>query len=410
MEKIITRHFDVPKMHELKVARHHGAYLSLKKLYSMGPREVIDLVCASGLRGRGGAAFPTGEKWSSIPGDSQKPTYLIVNADESEPGTFKDRQTLERDPHLIIEGAIIAAYAIGADTAYVYFRGEYAAPMKIFSEALREACEAGLVKLKIVVHRGAGAYICGEESALINSIEGRRGMPRIRPPYPSSEGLFDCPTVVNNVETLACLPFIVREGAKAFRRIGTEKSCGTKLISVCGHVEKPGVYEVEMGLPISSFLSEDAGGVMGGRRLKAIIPGGISVPVLTAAEVLSSTIDFESIAEAGSALGTGGMIVMDESTDMVLALCDIAKFFAHESCGQCTPCREGAGWAHRILCRIVEGYGRESDLNLLMDAACSMDRLSLCDLGRSLAASITSFVTKFRGEFEEHIRMGTCSD
>ncbi len=409
MEKVITRHFAVPRVREIKIARQHGVYLSLNKLARLKPRQVIDLVLASGLRGRGGAGFPVGNKWSIIAENTQKQAYLVINADESEPGTFKDRAILEKNPHLLIEGMIIAAYAIGAKTTYAYFRGEYARPMKIFSDAVDEARDAGLLKSEVVLHRGAGAYICGEEGALLNSIEGLRSVPRIRPPYPATAGLFGLPTAVSNVETLASLPFIVREGALAFREIGTEASSGTKLVSVCGHVEKPGVYEVEMGLPFSSFLSEEAGGMLGGKGLKAVIPGGVSVPVLTASEAHSCTIDFESFEEAGSALGTGGMIVMDDTTCMPCALHDIAKFFAHESCGQCTPCREGAGWIYRILSRIVSGMGRQEDLNVLTDSALAMEQLSLCPFANAISASVVSFVTKFKGEFEEHIRVGICA-
>ncbi|MFH1830761.1 MAG: NADH-quinone oxidoreductase subunit NuoF [Pseudomonadota bacterium] len=407
MEKVITKHFDVPRMHELKVARQHGAYLSLKKILRMKPQEIVELVTASGLRGRGGAGFPTGKKWSFIPNNSQQPIYLVVNADEGEPGTFKDRAILKKDPHLLIEGMIIAAHAIGATAAYVYIRGEYAKALGVLSHAVDEARDAGFLKCEIIIHRGAGAYVCGEESALLNSIEGLRGISRIRPPYPVSRGLYGCPTVVNNVETIACLPFIAREGADAFRKMGTGESSGTKLVSVCGHVEKPGVYEIEMGLPFSSFISEEVGGVLKGKRLKAVIPGGVSVPVLTASEALTCTIDYESLEEAGSALGSGGMIVMNESASMPRVLADIARFFAQESCGQCTPCREGSGWISRIMGRMEKGFGRDEDLNLLMDAALAMQQLSLCRLARHLSLSVVSFVTKFRGEFEDHIRMGT---
>lgn len=404
-------------MHELRIAQQHGVYVSLAKLFRMKPAEVVAEVKASGLRGRGGAGFSTGTKWGFVPQDTDKPVYLVVNADESEPGTFKDRAIIERDPHLVIEGIVIAAYAIGARTAYVYFRGEYVRPWQRFAAAVEEARAAGFLgknikgsgcDIEVVAHRGAGAYICGEETALLTSIEGHRGWPRIRPPFPAVRGLFDSPTVVNNVETISSLPFIIREGAAGYRRMGTEKSPGTKLISVCGHVERPGVYEVELGMPLAGFLAECAGGTLGGRRLKALIPGGSSVPVLTAEEALGSKIDFESLVAAGSMLGSGGMIVIAEPACMVRVLSDIAKFYAHESCGQCTPCREGTGWAKKIVDRIEAGGGRPGDIDLLIDIANGMEGRTICVLADALAMPIRSFVMKFRDEFEAHVRWGRC--
>ena len=417
MEKVITRHFDVPGMHELRVAAQHGAYLSLSKLFRMKPEEVVELVRLSGLRGRGGAGFPTGVKWGFVPRNTDGPVYLVVNADESEPGTFKDRAILERDPHLLIEGMVIAAYAIGAKKVFVYFRGEYAKQMRLFEEALDEARRAKHVgenvrgsgaEIEVLTHRGAGAYICGEETALLTSIEGRRGWPRIRPPFPAVSGLFGAPTVVNNVETLSSLPFIVREGADAYRKMGTEKSPGTKLLSVCGHVERPGVYEVEMGMPVASFLAECAGGTLGGNKLKAVIPGGSSVPVLTAPEALGARIDFESMVEAGSMLGSGGMIVIDDTACMVRVLSDIARFYAHESCGQCTPCREGCGWIENICGRIEAGRGEVGDLDTMLSLAENMQGRTICVLADALAMPVKSFVSKFRNEFEVHITHGRC--
>ncbi|MFH0799563.1 MAG: NADH-quinone oxidoreductase subunit NuoF [Pseudomonadota bacterium] len=410
MEHVITKHFDVPDMHRLAVAKQHGAYAALPKLSGMKPSEVVELVKASGLRGRGGAGFSTGMKWGFVPKNTDKPVYLVVNADESEPGTFKDRAIIERDPHLLIEGIIIAAYAIGAKTAYVYFRGEYARQWQRFAAAVGEAYKEGLLGkgIDIITHRGAGAYICGEETALLTSIEGYRGWPRIRPPFPAVSGLFGCPTIVNNVETLSSLPFIIREGAEAYRKAGTEKSPGTKLISVCGHVERPGVYEIEMGMPLATFLAECAGGTLDGRKLKAVIPGGSSVPVLTAAEALGTKLDFESLASAGSMLGSGGMIVIAEGTCMVRVLADIAKFYAHESCGQCTPCREGCGWIKQIADRIECGKGREGDIEMMLSLADNMQGRTICVLADALAMPVKSFVTKFREEFEKHIRLGRC--
>jgi len=417
MKLVISKNFDVPEMNRVNVAVKHGAYSSLDKLLKMKPEEVTSEVKQSGLRGRGGAGFPTGTKWGFIPKGTGKPVYLVVNADESEPGTFKDRAILEKDPHLLIEGIIIAAYAIGSHIVYVYFRGEYYRQWERFFEALKEAEAAGLVgkniknsgfDLTIYTHRGAGAYICGEETALLESIEGRRGWPRIRPPFPAVQGLFGCPTIVNNVETLSSLPFIINEGAAAYAAMGTEKSKGTKLISVCGHINKPGVYEIELGMPIAKFLSEYAGGTINERALKAVIPGGSSVPAMTAAEALGSCLSYEGCEKAGTMLGSGGMIVIDESACMVRVLADIAKFYHHESCGQCTPCREGCGWIKKICDRIEDGRGREGDLDLLLSIADNMQGKTICVFADALAMPVKSFVTKFRGEFEEHVRLGKC--
>ncbi len=404
-ERVITGHFGVEGMQRLSVARQHGAYLTLEKVRRARPADIVGAVDESELRGRGGAGFPVARKWAMIHRRTEGQVYLIVNADESEPGTFKDRAIMENDPHLVIEGMLIAARAIGARVAYVYFRGEYARPLAVFSRALEEARSEGIVGEgapleDVVVYRGAGSYVCGEETAMIRSIEGHRGLPSAKPPYPVERGLFGSPTVVGNVETLATLPYIVREGPKAFRRLGTEKSRGTKLISVSGAVTNPGVYEVEMGTPLASFLKDEAGGLAHGRPLKAVMPGGISMAVLTASEALACTIDYESFAEAGSALGSGGMIVMDESTSMVGALASIARFFANESCGKCTPCREGTGWLRRVLERMESGSGRPSDPGLIADLASGMADTSLCPLAGSLATSVLSFVAKFRGEFE----------
>jgi NADH-quinone oxidoreductase subunit F len=417
MEKIITKNFDVPQMYRLEVAKKHGAYSTLPRLFDSKPRQVVEEVKRSGLRGRGGAGFPTGDKWSFVPRDVEGPVYLVVNADESEPGAFKDRSILESDPHLLIEGIIIAAYAIGANIVFVYFRGEYVKQWRRFLAAVDEARGAGLIgqniggsssHCQVVPHRGAGAYVCGEETALLNSIEGSRGSPRIRPPFPASQGLFGRPTVVSNVETLASLPFIIREGAQAFRNIGTDASPGTKLISVCGHVERPGVYEIEMGMPLASFLADCAGGTLAGRRLKAVIPGGVSAPVLTDKEALGAHLDFESLAARGSQLGCGGMIVMDDSACMVRMLADITRFFAHESCGRCSPCREGSGWIRNIVNNIENGREGERDPDLLLDISGGMAGCTICAMADGLAAATSSFVTKFRDEFWQHIKQGSC--
>lgn len=410
MPYILTKNFGGADSHILNVALSNGVYSSLDKLFKKEPSEVTEEVRKSGLRGRGGAGFPTGTKWGFIPKDNKKPVYLVVNADESEPGTFKDRAILEKDPHLLIEGIIIAAYAIGAKTVYVYFRGEYYKQWERFITALHEAKDKALIPkdIKIHTHRGAGAYICGEETALLNSIEGYRGQPRIKPPFPAVSGLFGCPTIVNNVETLAALPFIINEGALAYAAIGTEKSKGTKLISVCGHVNKPGVYEIELGMPLAGFLASCAGGTLNERPLKAVIPGGSSVPVMTAKEALKSALSYESLEENGSMLGSGGMIVMDESTCMVRVLSDIAKFYHHESCGQCVPCREGSGWIKKICDRIEDGDGEDEDLDLLLSIAGDMQGRTICVFADAFAMPVKSFVTKFRDEFEEHVRRGAC--
>ncbi|MGH7829232.1 MAG: NADH-quinone oxidoreductase subunit NuoF, partial [Candidatus Binatia bacterium] len=347
MEKILLRNVDLPDSHTLTVYESHGGYRALKKiLREMSPEQLIADVKASGLRGRGGAGFPTGMKWSFVPKDSSKPKYVVCNADESEPGTFKDRLLIERDPHSIIEGTTLAAYAVQSHTAFIYIRGEFAFGSKILQRAIDEAHRAGYLgknilgsgyDLDLILHRGAGAYICGEETGLLSSLEGGRGWPKVKPPFPATHGLFGCPTVVNNVETLATLPWIIDQGAAKYAVLGTEKSKGTKLFSVSGHIRKPGVYELEMGYSLKQFLEVDCGGVPNGRKLKAVIPGGASMPVLRGDEIEPVRMDYESMQTAGTLLGSGGVIVMDDSTCMVKAALNIARFFAHESCGQCTP-------------------------------------------------------------------------
>lgn len=418
MEYLLSKNWHIPDQKKMGVAVQNGAYASLKRLFRMKPEEVIEEVKQSGLRGRGGAGFATGVKWGFVPKDSKKPVYLINNADESEPGTFKDRAIIENDPHMMIEGMIVAAYAIGAHTAYIYIRGEYYRQWEILEEALKEAYTKGFLgknilhsgfDLDIYQHRGAGAYICGEETALLSSLEGGRGYPRIKPPFPAIEGLWGCPTIVNNVETLANLPYIINNGAKAFHKFGTEKSPGTKLISASGHINKPGVYEVEMGLSIKTFIEEYLGGIWKGRKLKGMVPGGSSFQILNAEETYRCCLDFESCAHSGTSLGSGGFYVMDETTCMVRMLLFTAKFYEHESCGQCTPCREGTGWISQIVRRIEEGEGRERDLQLLTDIAGNMaGGKTICVFADALALPVVSYVTKFRVEFEEHIKLGRC--
>ena len=415
---ILTTNWKKPNQRKLETAVKNGAYASLKKLFSMKPEQVTEEVKAAGLRGRGGAGFSAGVKWGFVPKNTGKLIYLICNFDESEPGTFKDRAIAEHDPHMLIEGMIIAAYAIGSHTAYSYIRGEFYRQWEILEEALKEAYDAGFLgkniqksgfDFDIYQHRGAGAYICGEETALLSSLEGGRGYPRIKPPFPAIEGAFGSPTIVNNVETLSSLPFILERGAAAFRKFGTEKSAGTKLISASGHINKPGVYEVEMGLPIRTFLEEHCGGVWKSRRLKGLVPGGSSFAVLTAEEAYRTNLDFESCAAVGTSLGSGGFYVMDETTCMVRMLEFTSKFYEHESCGQCTPCREGTGWVHKIMRRIEEGHGRMRDIDLLAEVSRNMmNRKTICVFADALAIPVLSYIQKFRGEFEEHIKRGGC--
>ncbi|MFP6658350.1 MAG: NADH-quinone oxidoreductase subunit NuoF, partial [Pirellulales bacterium] len=360
-----------------------GYVAAEKVLTSMTPQEVIDDVSGANLCGLGGAGFPAGRKWSFVPKETDKPKFLVVNADEGEPGTFKDRYIMERDPHALLEGMIIAAYAIGSHKAYVYIRGEYFQSAKRLQRAVDEAYRHGWLgnniqgtgfDLDVVIHRGAGAYICGEETALLTSLEGGKGFPRLKPPFPAVSGLFGCPTIVNNVETLACVPFIFRNGAEHFAGIGTAKQGGTRLFCVSGHVARPGVYEEPVGVTLRELI-EKAGGVRDGNELKAVIPGGISAKILTADEI-DVAMDFDSLSAAGSMAGSGGIIVMDETTCMVEALGSAAKFFAEESCGQCSPCREGTGWVHRILDRILEGKGSLRDLDELLAIAGDMEGMT----------------------------------
>ena len=391
-----------------------GGYVAARNvLTSMTPEQVIDTVSTPNLRGLGGAGFPAGRKWSFVPKETPKPKFLVVNADEGEPGTFKDRYIMERDPHSLLEGMIIAAYAIGSHKAYVYIRGEYFQSARRLQRAIEEALEQGWLgkdiqetgfDLDVVIHRGAGAYICGEETALLTSLEGGKGFPRLKPPFPAISGLFSCPTIVNNVETLACVPFILREGAERFAEIGTAQQGGTRLFCVSGHVARPGVYEESVGITLRALI-EKAGGVCEGRKLKAVIPGGISAKILTADEI-DVAMDFDSLIAAGSMAGSGGVIVMDETTCMVEALAAAAKFFADESCGQCSPCREGTGWVNRILRRILDGKGNAEDLDDLLAIAGDMEGNTICVFADAAAWPVQSYIEKFRDEFDEYIRAG----
>ena len=419
MEKILLRNIDVSDSHTLTAYKSLGGYGSWRKIVeSMTPEQLINEVKASGLRGRGGAGFPTGMKWSFVPKDSPKPKYLVCNADESEPGTFKDRLLIEKDPHATVEGTLIAAYAIQSHTAFIYVRGELGFGASRLEQAVDEAIEAGYIgknifgsgyDLDVIVHRGAGAYICGEETALLSSLEGGRGWPKVKPPFPATHGLFGCPTVVNNVETLAALPWIIEHGAVAYAAMGTEKSKGTKLFSVSGHIAQPGVYEVEMGYPFKKFLNEDCGGVANGRKLKGVIPGGGSMPVLLPEEIEKVNLDYESVQAAGSLLGSGGVIVMDDSTCMVGAAWNLARFFAHESCGQCSPCREGCHWMEKIFRRIEYGAGEKSDLDLILNVSGNIMGNTICPFGDAAAMPAAAFIKKYRDEFEAHIAEKRCT-
>ncbi|HKW14501.1 MAG TPA: NADH-quinone oxidoreductase subunit NuoF [Candidatus Krumholzibacteria bacterium] len=410
--KIISERFDVKDNHTFAVYAKNGGYGSLKKLFAMKPDEVIEEVKKSGLRGRGGAGFPTGMKWSFIPKTIDKPKYLCVNADEGEPGTFKDRLILERDPHALIEGIIICCYAVGIQTAYIYIRGEYDFPLVRLHAALEEAYAQGYVgknikgsgmNLEIVIHRGAGAYICGDETGLIESLEGKKGQPRPKPPFPAIVGVFGCPTVVNNVETISALSWIMNHGADAYAAIGTEKSKGTMLFSISGMVERPGVYEGAFGVNLWEFIEQSTGGVKGGKRLKAVIPGGSSSAILTADEARNVKLDYESIAATGAMVGSGAIMVLDEDTSIVKALEVVLRFYAHESCGQCPPCREGTYWLYEIVHRICDGKGRPEDIDLMLSICPDMLGRTVCVLADSAAIPAASYIKKFRPEFEAMI-------
>jgi NADH-quinone oxidoreductase subunit F len=399
--------------HLLAEYRARGGYATLAKaLTSMTPQQITAEVTASGLLGHGGAAFAVGRKWSVIKLNDGQPHYLCANADEGEPGTFKDRWILEHAPHLLLESMLISAYALQVRHAFVYIRGEFDLPFRRLQGALDEAYAAGLAGERIlgrdfacdiVVYRGAGSYVCGEASGLITSIEGKRGYPRNRPPRLTVRGLYQKPTVINNVESLANVTGIVRDGAEAFRKVGTAKSPGTQLISISGHIAKPGVYEVEYGYPFAKFIYEDCGGVLGGSKLKTIIPGGISTKVLTAAEIEPLKLDHGSLAAAGSSMGSGGMIVIAEGTCMVRLLQVLLRFYHHESCGQCTPCREGMGWMHRIIDRIVGGEGRPEDIERLYEISHANDGTTICGMGDAAGYATVGILNKFRDEFEYFI-------
>ena len=399
--------------HTLDEYRARGGYATLENaLRGMRPEDITREITASGIQGRGGAAFPMGRKWGVVNLNDGQPHYLCANADEGEPGTFKDRWILEEAPHLLLESMLIAAYALQVRNAFVYIRGEFDLPYRRLAAALEEAYEAGYFGAGIlgsdfacdlVIYRGAGSYVCGEASALITSIEGKRGYPRNRPPRLTVRGLYQRPTVINNVETLSNIVWIIAHGGEAFRKVGTAKEPGTRLISISGHIERPGVYEIEIGYPFAKFIYEDCGGILGGRALKGIIPGGISTKVLTAKEIAPLTLDNQALAAAGSSMGSGGMIVIAEGTCMVRLLQVLLRFYHHESCGQCTPCREGMGWLHRIIDRMVAGEGRAEDIERLYQISAWNDGTTICGMGDAAGYATSGILNKFRDEFEYFI-------
>ena len=410
--RILTVNVDHADQHQLSAYEGRGGYKAVRKALGMDPAAIIAEVKASGLRGRGGAGFPTGVKWGFVPKNLGKPIYLLNNADESEPGTFKDRVLMELDPHLCLEGTMCAAIALGVHWSAVYIRGEYGYPAMRMEAAVKECYAKGYLgkgifgsnyDLDIVIHRGAGAYICGEETGLIESLEGNKGQPRLKPPFPAVSGVYSCPTIVNNTETLAAVPWILENGAAAYAAIGTEKSPGTKLFSASGHINKPGVYEVDLGYSLLEFLEQECGGVKDGKKLKAVIAGGSSVPVLRADELQGVTLDYESLKNAGTMLGSGGFIVMDETVDMVDACANLQHFYAHESCGQCTPCREGAHWVEKVVHRISDGHGTSSDLLLLDDMCSQIAGHTICPFGDALVTPYLSFIQKFPEEFKDRL-------
>jgi NADH-quinone oxidoreductase subunit F len=412
---VISKRWGIADSTKIDVFLQNGGYQALEKaLKQMTPETIIDEVKKSNLRGRGGAGFPTGMKWSFVPKDSPKARYVICNADESEPGTCKDRPLMEMDPHQLIEGMVIAGRAIGSHLGFIYIRGEYRYVLDIVQKALNEAYERGYLGKNIlgsgfdfdlIVHTGAGAYECGEESALMESLEGKRGYPRIKPPFPAVVGLYGCPTIINNVETLSAVPTIILGGGEAYANLGTPKNGGTRLLCVSGHVKKPGIYEIPLGMNMKEFIYGMAGGITGGKKLKAVIPGGSSCPLMTADEI-DIPMDYDSVAKAGSMLGSGGMVVMDEDTCMVDMARRIMHFYAHESCGWCIPCREGTTWLRKMLERIHAGFGREQDIDMLSELSKNILGRSFCPLGDAAAMPTISIVQKWRGEFEEHLRGG----
>jgi len=419
MDPVLTTHIREPNSFTLDFYLQKGGYQALKKAVGMTPDAVIDAVKASGLRGRGGAGFPTGMKWQFVDKKSPKPKYICCNADESEPGTFKDHVLMERNPHLLFEGCLIGCHAIGAKIAYIYIRGEFYHVQEVLEAELARARAAGYLgknimgtgfDCEIYVHRGAGAYEAGEETALIESLEGKRAQPRIKPPFPAVEGLYGCPTAVNNVETLCNVPLIIERGAEWFAKLGPEKNGGPKLFCISGHVKRPGTFEASMNVTLKELIYDErfAGGIRGGHQLKCVIPGGSSVPVLLPDQI-DVPASFDGIAQAGSMLGSAGIIVMDETTCMVWAAENLLHFYKHESCGKCTPCREGGDWLHRLLGKIERGEGQLRDLDLLLSISNNILGKTLCAFGDAAATPVLSTIKMFRAEYEAHIREGRCT-
>ncbi|HEY9560400.1 MAG TPA: NADH-quinone oxidoreductase subunit NuoF [Anseongella sp.] len=424
--KILTQHINTPGIDTMDGYRKQGGYAAVEKaLKSMSPEDVLEEVKKSGLRGRGGAGFPTGLKWSFLAKPEGVPRYLVCNADESEPGTFKDRELMSKTPHSLIEGMIVSSFALGANTSYIYVRGELFYVIRMLEKAIAEAYEKGYLgknilgsgyDLDLYVQPGGGAYICGEETALIESLEGKRGNPRIKPPFPAVSGVWGRPTVVNNVETIAATSWIILNGGDEYAKIGAGRSTGTKLISACGNINNPGIYEIELGVPVEEFIYSDeyCGGVAGGKRMKAVVAGGSSVPVLPANLILktlegeSRLMTYESLADGGFAsgtmLGSGGFIVMDEDACIVRNTWNFTRFYHHESCGQCSPCREGTGWMEKVLHRLEYGHGKISDIDLLVDVAAKIEGNTICPLGDAAAWPVGSAIRHFRDEFEWHVR------
>lgn len=416
-KKILTKYTDDPNQANIDTYLSRGGYTAFEKaLKEMKPDEVTEEVKKSGVRGRGGAGFPAGIKWGFIPRGSTKPRYLVCNGDESEPGTCKDRVLMEGDPHGVVEGMAIASYAIGSHLAFIYIRGEFAYSARMMEKAIDEAYEKGYLgknilgtgyDLDMIVHTGGGAYICGEESSQLNSIEGERGMSRMRPPFPAVEGLYACPTIVNNVETLAAVPHVINNGGDWYASMGTEKSNGTKLFSLSGHVKKPGNYELEMGVPLSVLINDLGGGMIEGHKLKAIIPGGSSTPMLLPDQI-DVKLDYESLAEAGSMLGSGAVIVIDDRTCMVWVAERLIHFYRHESCGKCTPCRDGTGWLEQLISRIERGEGKPGDIEKIESLCNNIMGRTVCPLGDAAVMPIQSSIELFRDEWEYHIQNKRC--
>ena len=423
-KKLLLDKINVPGIKSFEVYRREGGYKSVEKALTMQPNDIVEEVKKSGLRGRGGAGFPTGMKWSFLAKPEGVARYLVCNADESEPGTFKDRYLMEFIPHLLIEGMIVSAYTLGSNVSYIYIRGEYDWVTDILEIAIEEARQNGFIgknilgsgfDCEIYLHRGAGAYICGEETALLESLEGKRGLPRIKPPFPAVKGVWGCPTVVNNVETIAAIVPIINDGGEAYAKIGVGRSTGTKLISACGNINKPGVYEIDMTIPVEEFIYSDeyCGGIPNGKRLKACIPGGSSVPILPANLLLKTAkgetrmMNYESLADGGfvtgSMMGSGGFIVLDEDQCVVRHTLTLARFYRHESCGQCSPCREGTGWMEKIFAKIENGKGEMKDIDLLWDIQRKIEGNTICPLGDAAAWPVAAAIRHFRDEFEWHI-------